>query len=263
MPFGSLIGNRECVGEINKHSFTKKKVSPIKQRLMINFGSLFIKILGYPEIGIRRRAPTIIKELDIEKGDRILDVGCGVGILPLELAKKYNVKVYGVDIDKEDIELAKKFKRILKIKNVDFSLGNITRLRFKSGSFDKIVCSEVLEHVSNDKKALKELKRVLKDNGKIIITTPYLKEGEKKTRMIGKTGHEREGYSMEEMRLLLRKAELRGTKYKRIYKLFSILGEKLGNKTDKFIFFPLSFLIAKFDFLLRKGNNLVVVAEKS
>jgi SAM-dependent methyltransferase len=55
--------------------------------------------------------------------------------------------------------------------------GDITSLPFKDASFDKIICSEVLEHVPDDIKGIRELVRVLKDDGTLAISVPsYLPE---------------------------------------------------------------------------------------
>ncbi|MBI5327785.1 MAG: class I SAM-dependent methyltransferase [Deltaproteobacteria bacterium] len=47
-------------------------------------------------------------------------------------------------------------------------------LPFKSGSFQQIICSEVLEHLSNPKQAVKEMARVLGDNGRLVLTMPFI-----------------------------------------------------------------------------------------
>jgi len=49
------------------------------------------------------------------------------------------------------------------------------RLPFKTGIFDQAICSEVLEHLADDRKALQELARVMKPSGQVIITFPHRK----------------------------------------------------------------------------------------
>ena len=53
---------------------------------------------------------------------------------------------------------------------------DITELSFKDDYFDYIVCNHVIEHIKDDEKAIRELSRVLKPNGKVIITVPYDKD---------------------------------------------------------------------------------------
>lgn len=52
-------------------------------------------------------------------------------------------------------------------------IGDITNIPEEDGSFDVILCSEVFEHLPNPVKALKEFQRLLKQNGKLIITAPF------------------------------------------------------------------------------------------
>jgi len=55
--------------------------------------------------------------------------------------------------------------------------GNAVRLPFRDGAFDKIICSEVLEHVLDDKQGVRELFRVLKEGGELAVSVPaYLPE---------------------------------------------------------------------------------------
>ena len=57
-------------------------------------------------------------------------------------------------------------------RNLNTVIGNGDALPFKEEIFDKIICTEVLEHIYNDKYAVSEIARVLKLDGKVFITTP-------------------------------------------------------------------------------------------
>ena len=105
----------------------------------------------------------------------ILDVGCGSGELIKRLHKKnkdYNF--YGIDISSENIKTCISRN---KFDNVFFKEGRGEELEFKDNLFDEIHCTEVLEHVENFEKTMKEIKRVLKDGGKLTLTVP-IKESE-------------------------------------------------------------------------------------
>jgi len=104
-------------------------------------------------------------EKQIKKNDLILDIGCWGGEKVLELSKKCK-NVYGMDIDNSKINSAdSKVKRKLK-------LGDVTKkIPFKR-KFDWIILSEVLEHVGNDEKALENIFNSLKEEGKLILSTP-------------------------------------------------------------------------------------------
>lgn len=104
-----------------------------------------------------------IKHLNI---DSILDVGCGEGFTLARFKKEKIGKNYeGIEIDDGAIELSKKLYPSLKIQK-----GNIYDLPYKSISFDLTVCTEVLEHLDNPKKAYKELIRVSKKY--ILLSVP-------------------------------------------------------------------------------------------
>ncbi len=97
----------------------------------------------------------------------VLEIGCGTGN-GSKLIKKYfqAKKIYASDLDKRMIEIAKK-------KNSDtlisFEVQNATKLKYKSNSFDAIFDLGVIHHIPNWKDSLKELKRVLKPKGQLII----------------------------------------------------------------------------------------------
>lgn len=106
----------------------------------------------------------------IEKieGENILDVGCGSGTIAKMLLEK-GKKVIGVDIGKKFVGFCQsRYKRAI------FCEADAQCLPFSSKCFDTIVCSEVIEHLENPEKALKEFNRVLSPRGKLILTTPNI-----------------------------------------------------------------------------------------
>ncbi|MFX0186809.1 MAG: class I SAM-dependent methyltransferase [Candidatus Hodarchaeota archaeon] len=108
------------------------------------------------------------------KLDNILDIGCGIGFFSLNIGiNNPGVRINGIDILEEwqnDY-----IKRIFKKFNQNFEIitHNIeTKSGFPDDFFDLIVALDVMEHVRNLKPALDEIERVLKKNGKFIITIP-------------------------------------------------------------------------------------------
>lgn len=99
---------------------------------------------------------------------KILDFGCGLGN-NLNLLTNHFQKVVTVDVSQKAIDLAKKKYKSPKVK---FLLIKDQKLPFKSSNFDFILAAEVLEHVPNLKKSMSELRRVLKKNGYLLISTP-------------------------------------------------------------------------------------------
>lgn len=122
------------------------------------------------DLSFRRRILTLLDYLDIQPTDRVLDAGCGEGFYVMLLDELYGGEVVGLDFDPEILKLAKKW--IKEKPNVKLIEGDVTKLPFKNESFDKIILSEVLEHVPDDQKALTEMYRVLKPGGILGITVP-------------------------------------------------------------------------------------------
>jgi SAM-dependent methyltransferase len=120
--------------------------------------------------------------LPIDSGERVLDLGCGPGRHTWHVCKTDNCSVYAVDYDIEELRKAKWMLDEMDKENEtkgSWSVlqGNAMTLPFADGAFDKIVCSEVLEHVIDDEQAVRELLRVLKDDGQLAVSVPtYLPE---------------------------------------------------------------------------------------
>ena len=101
---------------------------------------------------------------DIKRTDSFLDVGCWSGSTVSEMNDICDA--YGVDFNKETLKLVDK-KIAGKVKYSD-----ITKSIAFDRKFDWILCSEVIEHIENDEKALKNISEVMKKGGMLILTTP-------------------------------------------------------------------------------------------
>lgn len=103
---------------------------------------------------------------DFRKGKKLLDVGCGPVTDAEVFTKHYGLKFYGTDVYRDD--------NVEKLK-LDFKLGSIYKIPFGNDQFDYVFVHDVLHHIDkgNSKKkhlsALKELRRVCRKNGYIII----------------------------------------------------------------------------------------------
>lgn len=98
--------------------------------------------------------------------DSVLDVGCGEGFTLARLQKeKIGESFEGIEYDERAIELGNKLYPRLTIEK-----GDIYKLPYKDNSFDLVVCTEVLEHLDNPRKAYKELIRVSKKY--ILLSVP-------------------------------------------------------------------------------------------
>lgn len=105
--------------------------------------------------------------LGMKKEERVLDVGCGEGVLLARVVKTYGVGGTGVDISKKSIATAQKWRS----RHLRFLVADATRLPFKDGTFAHVLSFDTLEHVRQQGKALSEMARVLKVGGSLLIYT--------------------------------------------------------------------------------------------
>lgn len=101
---------------------------------------------------------------------RVLEAGCGVGSQTRIMAlKNPDCRFVSIDIADESLRRAEALIDRLGIDNVCFQPGDINDLDFPDGYFDHVVVCFVLEHLADPVSALKNLKRVLKKNGSIMV----------------------------------------------------------------------------------------------
>lgn len=109
----------------------------------------------------------IRKFTNLGENKEVLEIGCGNGTGAKLIMKHFNPKkINAVDLDKKMIEIAK--KRI-NSDEISFSVGNASKLRFNDRQFDAIFDFGIIHHIPNWKDCLRELRRVLKPGGQIII----------------------------------------------------------------------------------------------
>ena len=94
----------------------------------------------------------------------ILDIGCGAGTISLYLANQ-GANIIGIDISRKAIDSCKKSAKALKLKDrTQFICNTIEQIKFRR-KFDLIICSEIIEHIPNDKAFLKRVYKLLKNIG--------------------------------------------------------------------------------------------------
>ena len=120
------------------------------------------------DIAFRRRASTLFEFLDPREEDLILDAGCGLGFYLSLLGAMSTATVVGVELEKSRISEAAAVS-----KQAGLVRGDISRLPFADAAFDKVLASEVLEHLPDDVTALREISRVLRPGGVAAISVPY------------------------------------------------------------------------------------------
>jgi glycosyltransferase involved in cell wall biosynthesis/ubiquinone/menaquinone biosynthesis C-methylase UbiE len=120
------------------------------------------------DMAYRRRARILLDYLELKDGESVFDCGCGMGFYLMTIGKLRKLNLVGLDGDMERLHWAKR-------EQVPASLltGNIFHLPMADSTFDKVLFTEVLEHLSDDRRGLCELFRVLKPNGILALSVPH------------------------------------------------------------------------------------------
>lgn len=116
-----------------------------------------------------------LAKLNLKHKDRVLDAGCGAGRHLFEAFQMKGIDVVGIDMKMEDVCKASAFLNLMK--NEDSgewitAIADVTNLPFKDESFDAVICSEVLEHIPENRTAISELVRVLKTGKNMVVSVP-------------------------------------------------------------------------------------------
>lgn len=126
-----------------------------------------LKVVGWPHFLRRMQVGDLMQLLGPRRGDRILDVGCSMGNLAFEIARK-GASVEAVDFDIHPLTtLAAR-----KMRKLHFRTVNGKTLPYPAKHFNKIVLSSVLQVVDDDERLLRECHRVLVDDGIIVGSVP-------------------------------------------------------------------------------------------
>ena len=125
-------------------------------------------LVNEADMAARRRVRVVLEYLEIAPGDRVLDCGCGLGWFLKVIGELTQCSLFGADFDPERLRTARKEMG----SRAPVAASDILRLPYADATFDKIVLSEVLEHVPDDIGSLLEVRRVLKPGGLVAITVP-------------------------------------------------------------------------------------------
>jgi 2-polyprenyl-3-methyl-5-hydroxy-6-metoxy-1,4-benzoquinol methylase len=124
----------------------------------------------YERIADQKRLKFILNilKMNLPEHGKVLDVGCGNGIISMNLGRE-GFKVKGIDISEKAIEKAKNNNPF---ENVEFENLSAEALTARGERYEAIICSEVLEHMENPGQLLDKLHDSLTDNGTLIVTVP-------------------------------------------------------------------------------------------
>lgn len=140
-------------------------------RVMLGIGVAQKQNNSVPELNTQlRRHLDIAKvlERDVSRDVKILDVGCGQGLLAKTLKENGFTTISGVDwLPPEKVS----FKECLRSYST-INLNECESLGFPKSSFDVIICSDVLEHLENPSRIIRQMTDILKPEGQLVITIP-------------------------------------------------------------------------------------------
>lgn len=203
----------------------------------------------------------------LQKEDKVLDIGCGAGTVCLFIAGTYGNQVLGVDVSKTAIKTCQESARLIGIENkCKFKAADFLDFR-KSGQFDLIICSEVIEHLEGDVEALRKMYQLLRPAGRLILSTPAVDAPLKRWGFLDdydkETGHLRR-YTMTKLTRMLANVGFQIMETKKTEGLLRnfFFVTNLGKPFCRFIKFFLSDLMTFLDdklFLPLFGNSQIFI----
>ncbi|MCA3265844.1 MAG: methyltransferase domain-containing protein [Azospirillum sp.] len=134
------------------------------------------RLFGVPNLLKRLQAMDILRAMDVQPTDTVLDFGCGSGYITVELAKLAR-KAIGVDINNyiETVPIPAPL-----VGRLEYKQCSGVSLPFSDGSFDRILASEVLPMLPDPAAFLASMRRVLKPDGRLVVMNglgfPFLRD---------------------------------------------------------------------------------------
>ena len=130
----------------------------------------------FHQVAARKRKEAVLDFVDRYargRSMRILDSGCGAGVIMEELLRRGH-RVYGIDISPDMLRETAETLKEFHLDGDALRVGTVEGLDFPDRSFDLCLCIGVLQYLEDDELALKELARVTKPEGHVIISLPNI-----------------------------------------------------------------------------------------
>jgi SAM-dependent methyltransferase len=115
-----------------------------------------------------------LERLEVGRGDWVLDAGCGEGRHCFGALER-GARVVGLDLDRDALRAAAlplRKRGLERDSLAEMLQGNTFQLPFRNETFDRVICSEVMEHVHDYRGAARELARVTRPEGIVAVTIP-------------------------------------------------------------------------------------------
>jgi 2-polyprenyl-3-methyl-5-hydroxy-6-metoxy-1,4-benzoquinol methylase len=123
---------------------------------------------GFYEVNTRPHGSQMKLLALVDPPGRVLDVGCSTGYLAERLQQRGST-VIGIDMDERAAELARRFCEAVYVGDIE-----TMELPFEPGSFDAIVCGDLIEHLRGPEGVLRRLRPLLRPGGRLVLSTPNI-----------------------------------------------------------------------------------------
>lgn len=122
------------------------------------------------------RFPEVMAEIEAEaavlRGRHLLEIGCGLGYDAIEFLRR-GVKVTATDLTSANVELAARHLELEGLKAEEIRVASVLELPFADKSFDAVYMNGVLQHIAEPEPAVREIHRVLRPGGRMILSHHY------------------------------------------------------------------------------------------
>lgn len=112
----------------------------------------------------------VVNSSSVKNGDKVLDIGCGTGLLSLKFLKKADCFITGIDNSKDMLSIFKdKIKKLSLEDKITCEFGDAASLNFKNNSFDIIASTVTLHHLKDKYPTIKKIHDILKPGGRFVL----------------------------------------------------------------------------------------------
>jgi 2-polyprenyl-3-methyl-5-hydroxy-6-metoxy-1,4-benzoquinol methylase len=121
-----------------------------------------------------KRIQDVITLIRPQAGEKVLDIGCGIGVFSIESAKR-GAEVTAVDYSPEALKIARELSDcVLGPNTINFIQSAVENINFYDKGFDKAICADLVEHLSKEQfEALaRNLEKALRPGGRLLLYTP-------------------------------------------------------------------------------------------
>lgn len=125
---------------------------------------------GFVSTGGLETTEEIVAMLTLKPGQKVLDVGCGIGGSGFYMVKNFKVEVLGVDLSQNMIDIGKQRAKEFKDDKVEFAVADITTADYAPESFDVIYSRDTILHIADKEALFKNFLKWLKPGGELLIS---------------------------------------------------------------------------------------------